>query len=54
MFGLGAIQLPSWARRRKAQMEEITSRVAVEAKLQSGASSNLSRIPDQLSIHVGR
>ncbi len=30
LFGLGALQLPSWARRRKAQMEEVSARVANE------------------------
>jgi hypothetical protein len=30
MVGLGAFQVPSWARRRRAQMEEITARVASE------------------------
>jgi len=30
VLGLGAIQLPAWARRRKAQMEEIVSRVSIK------------------------
>ncbi|MEO7366512.1 MAG: hypothetical protein ABIZ36_01060 [Gemmatimonadaceae bacterium] len=30
MLGLGAMQLPSWARRRRAQMEEIVSRASLE------------------------
>jgi hypothetical protein len=30
LVGLGAFQLPSWARRRKAQMEEVASRVATD------------------------
>ncbi len=42
MLGLGAMQLPAWARRRKAQMEEIVARVAIEAP-----SSSL-QIPDDL------
>jgi hypothetical protein len=32
MFGVGALRLPSWARTRRAQMEEIAARLALEAK----------------------
>jgi hypothetical protein len=42
MATLGAMQLPSWARRRKGQMEEISARVAVVPELKPGAA----RIPD--------
>ena len=45
MLGLGAVQLPSWARRRRAQMDEIISRVAVPARSQPRTSSDPGSIP---------
>jgi hypothetical protein len=46
MFGLGAVQIPGWARRRKAQMEEISSRAAVTPQLHSDPPPVFGKIPD--------
>jgi hypothetical protein len=46
MVGFAALQLPSWARIRKAQMDEITTRVAEANALQPGTPSDPLRIPD--------
>lgn len=45
MLGLGAIQLPAWARRRKAQMEEIVSRASLKPPILPR------QIPDDLETH---
>lgn len=46
MLGLGAFQLPGWARRRRGQMEEIAARAAVAPNLEPGPLPTLGRIPD--------
>lgn len=46
MVGFAAVQLPNWARRRKAQMDELTSRVAAPKTLPSETASSPGRIPD--------
>jgi hypothetical protein len=46
LLGLGALQLPGWARRRKAQMEEISARASVDPKLESGKPPAFGRLPD--------
>lgn len=48
MLGLGAMQLPAWARRRKAQMEEIVARVAIEPP------TSPRQIPDDLETKSDR
>ncbi|MEP6508616.1 MAG: hypothetical protein ABJC63_10360 [Gemmatimonadales bacterium] len=48
MLGLGAIQLPAWARRRKAQMEEIVARAALEP------TAPILQIPDDLEATSDR
>ena len=40
MFGIGALRLPSWARLRRRQMEEVAARVAVAASSQSAHDRN--------------
>lgn len=46
MIGLSAFRLPAWARIRKAQMDEISSRAAVAKALPSAPPSDPARIPD--------
>lgn len=46
MLGLGAFQLPGWARRRKAQMEEVTARVATPPALDPSTPRTIGKIPD--------
>ena len=45
LMGLGALQLPAWARRRKAQMEEIVARASLKPPTQP------LRIPDDLETN---
>lgn len=46
MVAFAALQLPGWARQRKAQMQEITSRVSVTGTLPPGAPPGPGRIPN--------
>lgn len=46
LIGIGAFPLPGWARRRKAQMEEVVARAAVPPKLETGTPPTLGKIPD--------
>lgn len=46
LLGIGGIQLPGWARRRRAQMEEVTARASVDPSLESSERARIGRLPD--------
>jgi len=45
IFGVGALRLPGWARRRRAQIEAVTARLAVAAETPSQDDANPVRDP---------
>ena len=46
MLGLGAFRLPSWARLRRRQMEDVAARIAVVASVPSGSNPQKNLPPD--------